>query len=408
MAAAPVADRVVPCPLGLSAAGYAHACHALGLPGGLVGARDRYAALHRAGVAPAVGPRLALPAIGRTLTSPSPEGDVLKFTLLVPRRHPNDARPAGLPLAADTVEIESVLIPMVGKKRRRTYTLCVSSQVGCAMGCGFCQTAQMGLIRSLTAGEIVGQWYAARHLLQRPDPHAPITNIVFMGMGEPTDNLGEVIHAIEILTDRRGPGIAMGKITVSTVGRVEGIRVLAERVRTPGWHRLGLAVSLNAPDDTVRSVLMPVNRSAPLAALRAALVEWPIYGGAHLCIEYVLIPGITNTPGAAAAVASFMLGRAFAPAQQALGSPGGGLSGPPVYAGPPLVGLVNVIPYNPRDGSPWPAPSEPDVEAFIAELAGHGVYVKRRRTKGRGTMAACGQLGNPELRRASTALVARA
>jgi len=319
---------------------------------------------------------------------------VLKFTLLVPRTH--DASHLSLPQAGEAesdVEIESVLIPMIGKKRRRTYTLCVSSQVGCAMGCTFCQTAQMGLIRSLTAAEIVAQWFAARHIVARPDPDAPITNIVFMGMGEPMDNLDEVMRAIEILTDRRGPAIAMGKVTVSTVGRIDGIERLTARVREPGWHRLGLAVSLNAPSDAVRSSIMPINRAAPMARLREALCAWPIYGGAHLCIEYVLIPGVTDGPEAPGQLASFMLGEAFTP------TPEDGHA-VPRFGGAPLVGLVNVIPYNPRDRSPWPAPSEGSVDAFVAALTARGVYVKRRRTKGRDTMAACGQLGNPSLRRA--------
>ncbi len=206
------------------------------------------------------------------------------------------------------------------------------------------------------------------------------------------DNLDEVVRAIEVLTDRRGPAIAMGKVTVSTVGRIDGIERLAARVREPGWHRLGLAVSLNAPSDSVRSSIMPINRAAPMTRLREALCAWPIYGGAHLCVEYVLIPGATDGPEAPAQLASFMLGEAY--------SPQPGDEGAARYGGAPLVGLVNVIPYNPRDRSPWPAPSEESVDAFVSRLSARGVYVKRRRTKGRDTMAACGQLGNPSVRRA--------
>ncbi len=313
--------------------------------------------------------------IVRTLTSESHEGTVLKFAQQVPGRSLADA----------PLEIESVLIPMIGRRRSRAYTLCVSSQVGCAMGCGFCQTAQMGLLRSLSVNEIVGQWWAARHLIARPDPAAPIRNIVFMGMGEPTDNLDAVISAIEILTDSRGPALAMSRITVSTVGRVEGIAKLAERVRQPGWHRLGLAVSLNAPNDEIRASIMPVNRVAPMAALRRELRAWPFFGSAHLCLEYVLIPGVNALPEHGDQLAEFVLGTG------AWAAPGDG----------PLQGLVNVIPYNPRENSPWAAPDEPTVDAFVERLRSHGVYVKRRRTKGRDTMAACGQLGNPALRRTS-------
>lgn len=381
----------LPDPFAAPALDYARACKAAGIPGGEAGALDRYARLYRDGLVDQPGPSVSPPRIGRTLLSESNEGAVLKFTVLVPRgQGPVAATP--LALATDTLEVESVLIPMIGKKRRRTYTLCVSSQVGCAMGCAFCQTAQMGLIRSLSAAEIVAQWFAARHVVARPDPDAPITNIVFMGMGEPMDNLDEVVRAIEVLTDRRGPAIAMGKVTVSTVGRIDGIERLAARVREPGWHRLGLAVSLNAPSDSVRSSIMPINRAAPMGRLRDALCAWPIYGGAHLCIEYVLIPGATDGPEAPAQLASFMLGDAY--------SPQPGDEGAARFDGPPLVGLVNVIPYNPRDRSPWPAPSEESVEAFVSSLSARGVYVKRRRTKGRDTMAACGQLGNPSVRRA--------
>ncbi|MBL8991370.1 MAG: 23S rRNA (adenine(2503)-C(2))-methyltransferase RlmN [Phycisphaerae bacterium] len=385
-----------PNPLAVTAQAYAAASAASGLPGGRE-ALNRYARFYRLGPAgadpltAAWGPA----AVHRRLVSDSAEGHVVKFTQLVPRRlgveSPSEGSAVRLAVnggGSDRVETESVLIPMVGRTRGRCYTLCVSSQVGCAMGCGFCQTAQMGLLRSLTVEEIVGQWYAARHLIDRPDPEAEITNVVFMGMGEPMDNLEAVVGAIEVLTDSRGPAMAMSRITVSTVGRLDGIRALGQHVHRPGWHRLALAVSLNAPTDEIRTGLMPVNRAMPLARLREALAEWPIYGGSHQCIEYVLIPGVNDRPEHADAVASFVLGAEHRPA-----------GNEPRYDGPRLTAMVNVIPYNPRDGSPWPAPDEGSVDAFMERLKGHGVYVKRRRTKGRDTMAACGQLGNPALRR---------
>ncbi|MGD9690799.1 MAG: 23S rRNA (adenine(2503)-C(2))-methyltransferase RlmN [Phycisphaerales bacterium] len=388
-------------PLACTAAAYARACAHAGVPGGAPGALDRYARFYReghtCGVAP--GARVVLPDVSRVRRSESDEGVVVKFSLSVPRSAAPDEAGADRPLASSgvpltlaspepTLETESVLIPMIGRNRRRAYTLCVSSQVGCAMGCAFCQTAQMGLIRSLTPAEIVAQWFAARWLIERPDADAPIRNIVFMGMGEPMDNLERVIESISILTDSRGPAIAMGRVTVSTVGRIDGIERLAEQVRQPGWHRLGLAVSLNAPDDEIRSRIMPVNRAAPLARLRESLLAWPFYGSAHLCLEYVLIPGVNDAPEHAELLADYVRG-------QGVWSPG-----------PALRGIINVIPYNPRDHSPWPAPREPDVEAFIARLRARGIYVKRRRTKGRDAMAACGQLGNPALRRAARATLA--
>jgi 23S rRNA (adenine2503-C2)-methyltransferase len=256
---------------------------------------------------------------------------------------------------------------MVGKLGRLNYTLCVSSQVGCAMGCTFCETAQMGLLRSLTADEIVGQWFAATHTLGvRP------RNLVFMGMGEPLDNLDNVIQAIAVLIDTNGPGMGISKITVSTVGRVDGLRRLAEQVHTPGWHRLGLAVSINAPNDEVRSRIMPVNRKYPMAELRAALESFPRYGGGKFCVEYVLIPGVNDAPEHARELAAFVRG---------------------------LPCCVNLIPYNPRRDSPWPAPEESGVREFLGWLTDAGAYAKRRRTKGRDMMGACGQLGNPQVRR---------
>ena len=311
--------------------------------------------------------------IHRVHRSESSEGVVTKFTQVVQTFV--DGRPP--------LEIESVLIPMIGRNSIRKYTLCVSSQVGCAMGCGFCQTAQMGLIRSLSVAEIVGQWFAARHLIEHPDPEALIANIVFMGMGEPLDNFDNVVQAIAVLTDRRAANVAMRHITVSTVGRAAEIDRLAERVRQPGWHRLGLAVSLNAPTDAVRSSIMPINKAIPMAALRRPMEQWPFFGGAHLCLEYVLIPGVNDTAEHAEQLAAYVQGADYeGPAE-------------PRYPGVALTGLVNVIPYNPRDNSPWPAPTEEQVVAFMAVLTARRVPNKRRRTKGRDTMAACGQLGNP-------------
>jgi 23S rRNA (adenine2503-C2)-methyltransferase len=371
----------VPSPLSLTAADYARACTEAGLPGGDA-ALERYARFYREGLRDRHLPEDLVPVapVHRLHRSESAEGTVLKFTQRVPGR------------GGAEVETESVLIPMIGRKRVRSYTLCVSSQVGCAMGCTFCQTAQMGLVRSLTTAEIVAQWWAARWLVPRPDPDAAIRNIVFMGMGEPLDNLDAVAAAIDVLTDHRGPAIPVSRITVSTVGRVDGLRRLAELARRPGWHRLGLAVSLNAPDDRARSALMPVNRRYPLGELRRALEQWPVYAGAHLCLEYVLIPGVNDRPEHAAQVAAFVLGRDAPPTPPAADAA-------VTYPGDRLRAMVNVIPYNPRHDSPWPAPDDHTTDRFLAALIAHGVFAKRRRTKGRDTMAACGQLGNLAYRR---------
>ncbi len=267
----------------------------------------------------------------------------------------------------DGLETESVILPIAGATGRVRTTLCVSSQIGCAMGCTFCETAQMGLMRNLKIEQIVGQWFAATH-----EMGSRIGNIVFMGMGEPMDNLDAVIGAIRVLTDRNGASVAPAGISVSTVGRVDGIRTLAHLVRQDGFGKLRLAVSINAPNDDVRGHIMPINRATPMAQLMEAMLEWPTDGRQRVLIEYVLIPGVNDAMEHADELCAYLQ---------------------------PLKCTVNVIPYNPRRNSPWPAPSEEHVRAFVQRIHQRGQFVKRRQTLGRSVMAACGQLGNPEIRR---------
>ncbi len=297
------------------------------------------------------------------------EGETLKFVLPI----------------EDGLETESVILPMHGRGRT-SYTLCVSSQVGCAMGCRFCETGRMGLLRNLTPAQVVRQWHVARH-----GYGAPIRNIVFMGMGEPMDNLDAVLQAIRVLTDRNGPCIAPASIAVSTVGRVEGIERLRRFAAQPGFRRLKLAVSLNAPNDAIRSSIMPINRAEPMEMLKKAMQAWTGVGredrrrdagatqagvddaaGTPVLIEYVLIPSVNDQPEHAEELAAYLRD---------------------------LPCKVNVIPYNPRRDSPWPAPEESVVASFVERLRSLGLFVKRRRTLGRSVMAACGQLGNPGIRR---------
>lgn len=347
--------------------------------------RDRYRTLFRTGSALGLEPGLA--PISRVHEEESPEGKVIKFT----QRIPAEPLPTGgwrviTPTSAANrlsqfrdLETESVLIPMIGRTGATSHTLCVSSQVGCAMGCTFCETAQMGLIRSLTPAEIVGQWFAATHLLKmRPK------NIVFMGMGEPMDNLDNVLQAIAVLKDHNGASMPISKITISTVGRLDGLARLAAKLHEPGWHRLNLAVSINAAEDALRSRIMPINKAMPLAKLQETLVHWPVYGGGKLCLEYVMIPGVNDAPENAREIADFV-------------EPINSHYKTTTSAATPRV-MLNLIPYNPRRFSPWPAPTEESVERFLALLTQLGVYAKRRRTKGRRMMGACGQLGNEEIR----------
>lgn len=282
------------------------------------------------------------------------EGDTIKFC----QRH------------ADGLETESVLIPMVGRGRDRatemTHTLCVSSQVGCAMGCRFCETAQMGLMKQLDAADIVAQWFAATHEIgKRPK------NLVFMGMGEPMDNIEAVMQSIRVMTDTSAYAIPPSNISVSTVGRTEGIRRFGQLVEQPGFHRLNLAVSLNAPSDAIRSEIMPINRAEPIAQLMEALLAFPKRQNAAICVEYVLIPGVNDAPEHCDQVCQLLR---------------------------PLRCSLNIIPYNPRRNSPWPAPTEESVQAFVTRAIANGQFCKRRGTKGRSAMAACGQLGNERIR----------
>lgn len=365
-----------------------------GRPGALLAYRRAFREGQRRQQAGKCTVEVPLPPIATQLREESPEGEVVKFLLRLDR--PADALsdqqaraaalsgqvPVGTGLGRDVshrfehLDAESVLIPMIGSSGQRTYTLCVSSQVGCAMGCTFCETAQMGLIRSLSPAEIVQQWWAATHALG----HRP-KNVVFMGMGEPLDNIDHVIQAIAVLIDHNGAHMPVSKITVSTVGRLDGLARLAERLHTPGWHRLNLAVSLNAPNDEVRTQIMPVNRAMPLDALKRTLMAWPVYGGGKLCLEYVLIPSVNNLPGHAADVARFVAD----------------INATSRNSSPRCV--INLIPYNPRRNSPWDAPTDAQVDAFMAELSDKGVFVKRRRTKGRDLMGACGQLGSEHIRK---------
>ncbi|MAY75895.1 MAG: hypothetical protein CMJ31_14480 [Phycisphaerae bacterium] len=332
--------------------------------------------------------RVSIAPIVRELSEEVAEGVTTKFLQELKGPGIGDRRPGTpdaqhhdgrSPIPSPPLTTESVIIPMRGRTGTHTHTLCVSSQVGCAMGCRFCETAQMGLVRSLTAEEIVGQWWAATHL-----KNARIDNIVFMGMGEPLDNIDEVIRAIAALTDHNGAGVAMSRITISTVGRVDGLRKLDEVVKREGWRRLGLAVSVNAPNDDVRDDLMPINRKWDMAELRDALLNFRRGSHRKICFEYVVIPGVNDDREHARQLAAYL---------EPFTKPTAGRTGKSP------VGLVNVIPYNPRRDSPWPAPTEESVDQFMSWLTDDGLFVKRRRTKGRAMMGACGQLGAAEIRR---------
>ncbi len=254
---------------------------------------------------------------------------------------------------SDGYHIETVIVPM-----DRYATVCVSCQVGCRMGCRFCETATIGFKRNLSASEIVYQVYAARRHLG-----VSVKNVVFMGMGEPLDNVDGVIKAIDVIKDQRGLNIAERNITLSTSGRIDGIHHLARLGRT----QIRIAVSLNAPNDEVRSKIMPINRQYPMALLKDALLSYPLKPDNRIVIEYVLIDGMNDFASHADQLAGY-------------------LSGLPVK--------VNLIPCNPGPGSPYQPPPLEVIEAFRRRLVASRVFVRMRRTKGQGLMAACGQLGH--------------
>lgn len=256
----------------------------------------------------------------------------------------------------DNLESESVVIPM-----KHHATLCVSSQIGCKMGCRFCETGHMGFKRNLTASEIVGQVYAARFVLRKN-----IQNLVFMGMGEPFDNYDHVKKAILVLSDQRGFDFAPRHITLSTAGLVEGIRRLAQDRDI----RVNLAISLNGSNDRIRSELMPVNNRHGMADLKKALMDYPLGKRGLFLIEYVLIAGLNDSGLHAEELADFLH---------------------------PLPVRVNLIPLNKTSGFPHDSTRDADVHRFAMLLESKGICVVKRWSKGSALAAGCGQLGSKTL-----------
>ncbi|MFQ5459311.1 MAG: 23S rRNA (adenine(2503)-C(2))-methyltransferase RlmN [Anaerolineae bacterium] len=245
-----------------------------------------------------------------------------------------------------------------GASPRPRHTVCLSTQVGCAMGCVFCATGQMGLARDLTAGECVEQLaYCARRLARSGDR---IGNVVFMGMGEPLANFGAMWATIRRLNDPTAFGLGARRITVSTVGLVPGIRRLA-RSEIP----VRLAVSLHAPDDHLRRRLVPLARVHPLDELMAACRDYQRQRGRRITFEYALIDGVNDSPRQASALARLLSG---------------------------VRAHVNLIPLNPTSGYAGRPSSEPRAAAFRGRLAAVGVPVSLRARRGIDIHAGCGQL----------------
>jgi 23S rRNA (adenine2503-C2)-methyltransferase len=249
--------------------------------------------------------------------------------------------------------VEAVYMPSEGRQ-----TICISTQAGCAVDCHFCLTAQLGLIRNLTAGEIVAQ--VLLPLEEHKSQLAPQTNIVLMGQGEPLLNFEPVMDAVRIMLDPEGLGISPKHVTLSTSGIVPGIERLAQETIRPK-----LAISLNASNDEQRDMLMPINKKYPLAALMEACKNYPLRTWEHLTFEYVMLGGVNDSAADARRVV-----RLLAPLKSV---------------------KVNLIPWNPGE-LPYRESSAEQIEEFRQILVDRGVPAFVRYSRGRDVMAACGQL----------------
>jgi 23S rRNA (adenine2503-C2)-methyltransferase len=265
--------------------------------------------------------------------------------------------PAGPEAGTRAAAIESVLIPQPGRAAgaRDRLTLCISSQAGCGMGCAFCATARMGLVRNLRPGEIVGQVRAGIALAVP----RPLTNIVLMGMGEPLANYDAVVTALEILGAEWGYGISPRRITVSTVGLAPEIpRFIAET-------RANLAVSLSATADAQRARLMPIGRRYPLAALMRACRAVPLPRRKRITFEYVMLAGENDTDADARRLVGLLHG---------------------------IRAKVNLIPFNPFPGAGFATSPRARIVRFQEVLRAHGLHTTIRESRGVDIQAACGQL----------------
>jgi 23S rRNA (adenine2503-C2)-methyltransferase len=252
----------------------------------------------------------------------------------------------------DGERIESVLIP-----ERGHYTLCISSQVGCAQKCRFCYTGKMGLKRNLKASEILNQVRSVQGTLTETDPL--LTNIVLMGMGEPLHNFENTVRALRTLLSPFGMQFSHRHVTLSTAGLIPEMKALGNVLP------VNLALSLNAPDDETRNRLMPINRKYPLKPLLRACKELPLLHKKRITIEYILIKGVNDSPRAAKALAKLLK---------------------------EVKAKINLIPYNAHPGSGFKPPDEAGLLKFQDILIQSQYTVMIRRSKGADISAACGQL----------------
>ena len=285
------------------------------------------------------------------------------FTLarpeIVERQVSKDGTRKWLIRTAPGIEIETVYIPDVG----RAGALCVSSQVGCTLNCTFCHTGTQKLVRNLTTAEIVAQVQVARDDLDEwpsPKEDRRLSNIVFMGMGEPLYNLGHVANAIDIISDNEGIALSRRRITVSTSGVVPQLNALGERTAAM------LAISLHATNDPLRDQLVPLNKKYPLDQLMAAIRAYPGLSNARrVTFEYVMLKGVNDSPAEARALIKLIEG---------------------------IPSKVNLIPFNPWPGTDYQCSDWKTIETFAAILNKAGYASPIRTPRGRDILAACGQL----------------
>ena len=290
--------------------------------------------------------------ISKSLRSKLAENFHFSLPKIQQRTHSKDGSIKYLMELNDGAVVESVWMPSDSRK-----TLCLSTQVGCRLNCSFCLTASLGLKRNLTAGEIIGQHIAINEELEEKDQ---ITNVVFMGMGEPLDNYVPVVNALRIMTSPEAMKVSTRKVTVSTSGLVDKIKAFQEE----NLH-INLAISLNASDNATRDWLMPINKKYPIEVLIDCLKKYPLKPQRRHTIEYVLLEGINDSDEDAERLAKWLQG---------------------------VPCKINLIPFNFFDSSEYRPPSENRVLDFQNYLMKRNFSAFIRKNRATDILGACGQL----------------
>jgi 23S rRNA (adenine2503-C2)-methyltransferase len=311
-------------------------------------ARQIFSWIHRRGVTDVD----AMTNLPRDLRAKLAADFTLSTPQIVTRERSSDGTEKFLLRLADGRQIESVFIPDTP-----AMTFCISTQVGCAMACAFCLTGRMGLVRHLTAGEIVGQ---VRVLANALDLRDKAFNIVLMGMGEPLHNYDATMQALRILADEHGLAQPPRRVTLSTVGLLPALERMAREPIMPN-----LAISLHAPTDPQRGELVPLNKKYGVAEIIEACKRFPVKKRSRITFEYVLLAGVNDSPEDARRLAKLLAG---------------------------VKSKVNLIPLNEAAGIPFTRPSDAAIDRFAKILADRGVTVSVRKSRGRDIRAACGQL----------------